>query len=806
MRALAVAMLVFFAVDAVAQAGLLAGNVVDEKGKALEGATVRLIPFPDSTAGFSTTSDKAGAFAFDGFAYGWYRLRISYVSLQNLTLDSLHFRTERSDFQLNDLVMKPRSQSGLEEIIIYAEKPLIQTKDGNITFNAGESALSQGSTASDLLTQVPLVSKDPNGKVLVRGKEPRILIDDKPVELNLQQLQDLLESLPGSSIEKIEVLTNPPPQYASEQGGVINITTRKGAVGISGRISLYAGSRGEAGANGSFNYRKNRLALAVNAGAVANQFSGNGYSNRQNIYPDSINFFNTTNNFRNRNLRPNLRINLDYEFSKRHLINVVLLYNQNDFSNRNSTLYQNVNRFGGLYRISQRSIQSQGFSYNPNVSFTYTYRTKIPGEVLRLFTNWNVSPSETDRFFYQQYLNADRTFTGNDSTQQQLTNNHSIGYNIRLSYDRPLPNKTTSISVGGFYNRNTSDVQVNALYKPKNSTDLLPVDALSNNFLFYQYVANLRASVRQIIGKAFSVTAGLNAEATGIHFDLRRTGSDTSNRYWTMLPFANLNKTFANNTTLTVSYRRTIRRPGINELNPTLDFGDPYNIRSGNPALLPSPSHQFDVVVGRAKGGFYANLGVGHNIVQDIYNPIRELIGNGVTQTIWQNISGRKEFETSLWSGYTFSRKLRTNTSASYTYNKYGEYDKTVRRYRDGGSLTANLNTVYSIRDLYSATASLTYNRFAAPQGTVRSTVSMNLALQARLLRKRMTLTLNLIDPFVQQRNHSFTYGPAFALESYTSTQTRNYRLSLGWSFIKTAKKPVKNIKAALKNLVKPAK
>jgi outer membrane receptor for ferrienterochelin and colicin len=47
------------------------------------------------------------------------------------------------------------------------------------------------------------------------------------VELNLQQLQDLLESMPGSSIEKIEVMTNPPPQYANEQGGVINIVTKK---------------------------------------------------------------------------------------------------------------------------------------------------------------------------------------------------------------------------------------------------------------------------------------------------------------------------------------------------------------------------------------------------------------------------------------------------------------------------------------------------------------------------------------------------------------------------------------------------
>jgi outer membrane receptor for ferrienterochelin and colicin len=129
--------------------------------------------------------------------------------------------------------------------------------------------------------------------VLVRGKEPRILIDDKPVELNLQQLQDLLESLPGSSIEKIEVLTNPPAQYANEQGGVINITTKKGTVGKSGRLSIFAGTRGEYGANGSFSYRKNSLAININAGFAGNEFAGFGYSFRQNIYKDSTNFLNT---------------------------------------------------------------------------------------------------------------------------------------------------------------------------------------------------------------------------------------------------------------------------------------------------------------------------------------------------------------------------------------------------------------------------------------------------------------------------------------------------------------------------------
>ena len=208
--------------------GIVIGSVLDEKNKALEAATVELSG-QNKKVERTVITDKDGAFQISNIPFGYFSLKISFVGYHTLTLDSIHFRADRYDFNLNDINLRPKTGDSnvMEQVIIYFEKPLIQSRDGNITFNAGESALSAGSNASDLLTTVPLVTKDPDGKWLVRGKEPRILIDDKPVELNLQQLQDLLESMPGSSIEKIEVMTNPPPQYANEEGGVINIVSKK---------------------------------------------------------------------------------------------------------------------------------------------------------------------------------------------------------------------------------------------------------------------------------------------------------------------------------------------------------------------------------------------------------------------------------------------------------------------------------------------------------------------------------------------------------------------------------------------------
>ncbi|HYE55853.1 MAG TPA: TonB-dependent receptor, partial [Chitinophagaceae bacterium] len=235
--------------------GIITGNILDEKSKAVRDATVELVPFADSTKKRSMVSDKDGGFSFANLPLDLYKLRITYIGFKPLTIDSIHVREERFDFSLNDLILKVTGGDEMSEVIVYAEKPLIQSKDGNITFNAAESPLSAGSNASELLRNVPLVTTDANGKVLLKGKEPRILVDDKPVELNQQQLQDLLESMSGSMVERIEVMTNPPPQYANEQGGVINIVTRKGKVGISGRVSVSGGTRGEGSINGNVSYR-----------------------------------------------------------------------------------------------------------------------------------------------------------------------------------------------------------------------------------------------------------------------------------------------------------------------------------------------------------------------------------------------------------------------------------------------------------------------------------------------------------------------------------------------------------------------
>lgn len=770
------------------QPGVITGNVLDEKSKAISNATIELQSFADTLKKRSTATDKDGGFTFSNISFGYYRLKITSVGFKPLSIDSIHVRAERFDFSLNDITLKPSGGEQLEEFVVYAEKPLIQSKDGNITFNAAESPLSAGANATDLLKNVPLVSTDADGKVLLKGKEPKILIDDKPVELSQRQLQDMLESMSGSMIDRIEVMTNPPPQYANEQGGVINIVTRKGKVGKTGRVQVSAGTRGETSINGTFTYRKQGLAINFSTGAAYNQYQSEGYSHRENIYKDSANRFNTTSASRNRSMRPNARLAVDYDFDKRNAVSVVLQYNQNTFRNRSNNEYTNINRFGDIYRLSQRQIRSEGQNINPNLNFTYTHKGKQPGEVFRFIGTVNYSYNQNDRYFFQEFLNNDHTPTGNDSTQQQLNDTWNSGYSLRASYDKMLKNKKTFISTGSVYTFSNSHVLLNSSFLKKPEQEMVKSDLLSNDFRFRQSITNLRFSVRQVFTPGFSATAGVNTEHTQVKFDLYKMQNGVQNNYWTWMPFANINRNWKE-LNLSLAYRRTIRRPGIWEMNPSIDYGDPYNLRFGNPYLKPSTAHTFDLVAGKTKPKFYFNVGLGYNIIQDIYSQLRSLLPDGKTQITWENINDRTEYEASTWSGYTFSRKLRVNVSASYTYNQYSLRDRTVNKYRNGGSLTSNLNSSYTPKDIWNFTNSFTFNRFANPQGTVRSNLSMNIGIQRKWLNKQLITTLNFIDPFIRQKNRSFTYAPNFNLETYSSTQTQNIRITVAYNFSNTGKK-----------------
>ena len=637
---------------------------------------------------------------------------------------------------------------------------------------------------------MPLLSNDPDGKILLKGKEPKILIDEKPTDLTADQLKDLLESLPGSSIEKIEIMTNPPPQYATEQGGVINIVTKKGKIGLTGKVTISAGTRGEGSLAANAGYRNQKFSTNTILGISGSQLLGNSHSKRQNLYADSTNYFNTQTNWKSNNLRPNLRSQFDYEINKFNLINLVYQGNLNVFDNLSTSQYTNINRFLAPFKISTRENGSKGTGYNHNLTLSYTLKANNPAEILRVSIIGGFGKNDNGKGYFQHFLDPFYQPTGVDSTQSQYYDSYNKSVQARLSYDKPLDSGKLFLSTGATYQIGNYHNSLNTKFFRKQDSSFVPNNLLSNDFKFNQNIFTIRLGVTYLISQSLRIIAGAQAENTTTNFAfIMGNSSDVGNHYWNVLPNITIRKEFDRTFNTALVYRASIRRPDLGQLNPNIDYSDPYNIRFGNPYLSPSLADNLDWNVSLIKGKYYINTSLGYNNVKNVFYQIRTLIDAGKTQVTYQNIANRQEYEASVWGGYTFTKKLRVNASAGYTFNQYSEAEKLLFKYQNGGSFYTSFNYNFTPTNLLTFEGSARYNSYADPQGRSRSNITMNLGVQRKFFNKRVIVNFNIFDPFTTQQYTTYTYGSNFNIENYSTTTTRNYRLGISYQLNKMIKK-----------------
>ncbi len=767
--------------------GSLIGNVVDNgSGKPVPAATVSLFRIDMAAEAVSQLSDKNGGFDFEKLAPGYYRLQVDMVGFAKMRIDSIHIYTERTDINLGDIKLNSTT-AALNDVVVYSEKPLVENKDGKVIYNVAESALSNGSNASEMLRNLPLMSANPDGTLMLRGKEPLILMDEKPVNLNGQQLTDLLESLPANVVEKVEVMQNPPPEYATYPGGVINIITRKGRIGIYQRISVSGGTRGEAAVSGNFNYRSSKLNISSSAGYGVGESIGNSWSHRQNIYRDSTNYFYSESRYNNFSRHPNARFQADYDFTKKSTLSFVYQGNLNFFNNESNVLYNNRDSALNVYKASSRANAYDGTGYSHGFSSSYQWKGKNPVEKLQVYSGISFSKNLNDRDFYQQYLQTDFLPTGLDSTQLQITDNYITSFYVNLNYNKPLNDTgTIYLSTGSSYASNSYHNILNTSFLRKTDRIFVGNDLLSNNFYFRQGIYAVRAALVISLSEQVKLILGAQAEHTQTDFQfIKGNAPDANNAYWRLLPNFTLRKEFDKQFNMSFVFRETIRRPGITELNPSIDYSDPYNIRFGNPYIQPSLTDNYDLNFSYAERNFNINANLGYNRVKNVFNSIRTLADSGKTQTTYQNISDQEEYQASIWSGITLAKKLRINVSGGYNYNKYSDREKQLYRYVDGGTIYATLNYSYSPDNLTMIEANNRYTSYAGPQGRSRSNVNMSLSVQRKFFNKRFVVALAAIDPLGLQKYHGYTYGTNFMIESNSVSNTRNFRLSLSYQLSK---------------------
>jgi len=629
-------------------------------GKIIDAQTNETIPFASAILLDRKTkatvkiiqTDVDGAFVMTNIPKGVFTFKASYVGFQTMVRDSVSISDAVKSVDFGSIKMKTAKGNLLNEVTITAPKATMQLGIDKKVFSVDQSLVSEGGSASDLLQNVPSVQTDIEGNVSLRGSAGvRVLIDGKPSLIAGGNIAQILQSIPASSIESVELITNPSAKYDAEgQSGIINIVLKKNKkLGFNGNLSLSAGNRDTYNANTSLSFQNKKINLYGNYGYRYGNRIGGGYNNIRYLDPANplltSGFAEQSTDSKDLNKSHNLKAGLDYYLAEKTVISFSSGIN---IRNQDENELLNINRLGANrnpIELSNRNNleDGKGTSYDLNLDFSQKF--KNPKE--ELTANFGFSEGDNDNFqIYNTSIYNQNGLTVNDLEIQQ-TDRYSFNrnYNAQVDYTVPM-GKTGKIEAGL---RSQIRISESSTYAEQTS----PVDgafkfnyALSNEFNNKDQVHAAYVNYQNQF-KNFGYQVGLRAEDAALDtrlgaYDINSNLNYTPGRvaYTRLYPSIFLTQKFKGDQQVQLSYSRRVNRPRGWDTNPFLDVSDPFNYRQGNVNLLPEDVHAFELSHSKFWPKFSLISSLYLRQTNDVIQRIRtEPDVNGITITTPQNLT-----------------------------------------------------------------------------------------------------------------------------------------------------------------------
>lgn len=116
---------------------------------------------------------------------------------------------------------------------VTLNKKVIQQVGDKTYFNVENSPLAKGNNGLEVLQKSPKLSVNSDGKILLHNKPVTVLINGRKAQLEDADLKSYIENLTSENIKRIEIQeVSNSDQDASNEGGVINIITKKTPAGF----------------------------------------------------------------------------------------------------------------------------------------------------------------------------------------------------------------------------------------------------------------------------------------------------------------------------------------------------------------------------------------------------------------------------------------------------------------------------------------------------------------------------------------------------------------------------------------------
>ena len=640
----------------------IVGKVQDAQGEPIAYATVSLLT-ADSSLVTGAITDEKGAFSIS--AYGQtptlptregeedpphpslqregvksnnnYILQVSFIGYKTVAR-AIH------SGDANLLITLQEESAELAEVEVKAKRQLIERQFDKIVLNVSNSPFAAGSNGKDLLKKAPGVQVDKDGNVTVNGKSVEVYIDGRPSYLSGDQLKAMLEGTDGSTIEKIEIISNPSAKYdAAGQGGIINIKTKRNMMqGLNGTLTASYGGM----YYGDVEKWQNREMFSLNL----NYRSEKTYTFAtltqlyvdQNIHVEvGSEALDTLTQTRTERYDESeyvcdfqyymAKIGNDWFIDKKNTFGFIFqapfMIMRQDVPEGHGRGYTKVGDdiVENSMSVLANPIRSQ--QYTANLNYTHVFNDSLDRE-LTANVDYNryagqQGNSQQNRYYYNGF--SDTVVTGMDIETDQVVDIYSAKVDFQTRFwQTGVIEAGAKWAMSNTFNRMTTDSTLNGVARPTQHSD----------FDYSEQVAAVYISVAKQFGQKFNAKLGLRGEFTHSEGDWISADSTSMKNYFDVFPTAFFGYTPTDKWSMNVSYTRRIKRPNYYQLNPFRTYMDAHNYQEGNLELTPEFNNQVDLNFSYSQ---YVSLAFNFAHTQDMLSAHMELLPNGNGRQKWVN-------------------------------------------------------------------------------------------------------------------------------------------------------------------------
>lgn len=595
--------------------GKISGRVVDGKsGENVEYASVAVLNPQDSSLVTGTVTASNGTFSVKA-ALGSYLVRVSFMGYNTyLHPAKVALTAKQPSANLGKIKISPSAMM-MDEVVVTAERTMVEYQLDKRVVNVDKNLVAGGGTATDVLEQVPSVAVDNDGNVTLRGStNVKVLINGRPYELMGNDLETLLEQIPASTVENVEVITNPSAKYDPEgMSGIINLKLKDktaGALGLNGVVSANAGTPlwfaipdpmpsvvPIAMGSVSLNYTTEKFNLFVTADGGRRSRGGFGHSFVERLKQGSAWSRDTMDTY---NIRQNT-------------MGSVKVGGEYRFNDQNSLLFSYQLRGGKRQRMSlinSTDLLSGGFldydqadtniNTNINHAFNLSYVKKFDEKDRELTADATFTMRHVQGSGWQEQLYWGDARLDNYYLRESETENYHQALNLKLNYVHPFAEGNWKLETG--YEGRMDWPDQNAVYYRTEfaGEGLLKkyLDSAScTHFNYNQQTHGIYGTVGGKISEKLSAQAGLRMEYSYLlGYDVNHPATDSVRKsYWEPYPTLHLSYEIDKKNSLQLSYSRRVRRPRMWDLNPYLEVREGQELSFGNPNLDPEFTNAFEL-------------------------------------------------------------------------------------------------------------------------------------------------------------------------------------------------------------------